>query len=128
MEFDIKQLDSFKYVNDVIESVKGQFPRQCNCCGREFKDFVDFIENTHIPKHTHDKNITIYQYAEDTDVIAYRNCSCRSTMILSCILDDNVKKEMVKDFVNDAAKFGVEPVRIMEAIRNYLLELTASAK
>lgn len=129
MEFDIKQFESFKYVDDIIQSVIEQFPRKCNCCGREFHDFIDFIENTHIPEHTNEQNIQIYQYAEDTDVIAFRNCSCQSTVTVSCILDVTVKKEMIQDFMSDAQKLEIEPERVMEALRNYLLErLTASVE
>lgn len=127
MKFDLKKLRAFIYIDDIIDSVKQQFPRVCNCCGLEFKDFLDFLDNTYIPEHTNSHNIQIIKCNNNTDIVAYRNCSCQSTITVSCVIGENLKRKMFIDIEKDVKEFGVEFEFIMESIRNYILE-TLSAR
>ncbi len=92
------ELGSFAYIDAVVASVSQQFPKRCNCCEVEFKDFAEFIEKTYIPKHNESRNIQIIQCedgnVEDGYILAYRNCTCHSTITILCALEDELKAKL----------------------------------
>ncbi len=117
-------LESCKYLNYVIKSVYKQFPKTCNCCGKYFENFNDFIENTYISNYTGDNNVQILKHLRYEDVIAYRNCRCHSTMVIRCILEEHEKKEFLNAVKNDVTKFKLDEKEILKILRNIILKKT----
>ncbi len=119
------ELGSFAYIDAVVASVSQQFPKRCNCCEVEFKDFAEFIEKTYIPKHNESRNIQIIQCedgnVEDGYILAYRNCTCHSTITILCALEDELKAKMFEAIEKDAKTMGISMESVMELIRDKIV-------
>ena len=125
MATDVKELRSFTYIGDVIASARQQFPKHCNCCEVEFAGFAEFLEKTHIPEHTHSKNIQIIRCensnVDDGYILAYRNCACLSTIAIHCALEGELKAKMFEAMEEDAETMGVGMESIMELMRDRII-------
>ena len=119
------ELGSFAYIDAVVASVSQQFPKRCNCCEVEFKDFAEFIEKTYIPEHNDSRNIQIIQCedgnVEDGYILAYRNCTCHSTITILCALEDELKAKMFEAIEKDAKTMGISMESVMELIRDKIV-------
>ena len=125
MATDVKELRSFTYIGDVIASARQQFPKHCNCCEVEFAGFAEFLEKTHIPEHTHSKNIQIIRCensnVDDGYILAYRNCACLSTIAIHCALEGELKAKMFEAMEEDAETMGVGMESVMELMRDRII-------
>ena len=119
------ELGSFAYIDAVVASASQQFPKRCNCCDAEFKGFAEFIEKTYIPEHNDSRNIQIIQCedgnVEDGYILAYRNCTCHSTITILCALEDELKARMFEAIEKDAKTMGVSMETVMELIRDKIV-------
>lgn len=125
MGTDVKELKSFAYIGDVIASASQQFPKHCQCCDVEFAGFAEFLNKTHIPKHINSKNIQIIRCdgsnVDDGYILAYRNCTCLSTIAIQCALEGELKAKMFKGMEEDAETLGVGMEFIMELMRDRII-------
>ena len=125
METAVRELGCFAYIEDVIASVGQQFPKRCKCCDFEFRSFAEFIAKTYIPQHNDSRNIQIIQCDEDNTedgyILAYRNCTCHSTITILCALEDELKAKMFKAIEADAKTMGVSMESVMETMRDRIV-------
>lgn len=58
------------------------FPKKCSKCGTVYVTFEDFVKNTDdLPESS-----GLQYFGEGQSITAlFRNCSCRSTLIVSCL-------------------------------------------
>jgi hypothetical protein len=128
VSFDYSGLKSIKFIRLVFLSVNKQFPKVCKCCGKRFNDFEDFIENTYISEHTENHNIQFIQHYDYKEVIAFRNCSCNSTMTIKCILEEFGKNKFFEAIKYDSLKLGISEIEVVELLRKQVLETLKRAK
>jgi len=56
------------------------------------------------------------------DVIAFRNCSCGTTMTVQCAVDKPQKKELMHAISEEARERGVEPEDVAQLLRDKVIE------
>ncbi|MCB4203433.1 hypothetical protein LF845_00495 [Deferribacterales bacterium Es71-Z0220] len=118
----MNELNILKYVDDVIRFCEMQFPRKCNCCGYEFKDFKDFLKNTKIPDHVAMSNLQIIDFKDIHDVIAYRNCKCGTTITLPCSIGLGSKFLFLDTIEYDSKETGMSKADVAIKLRDEVLK------
>lgn len=122
----LKNLKILGVVDDVIKFAEIQFPRKCNCCGEIFKNFKEFLQKTTIPPHIVNSNIQIIDFCDIHDLIAYRNCSCGSTLVLPCSVGLGDKK-LILDIINwDAEDSGLSKEEVVNLLRDEVIQKVLS--
>ncbi|BAI80689.1 hypothetical protein DEFDS_1221 [Deferribacter desulfuricans SSM1] len=109
---------SFYLIDKIIDSLKKQFPKKCSC-GKEFKDFKEFIENTSLPAP---QNLQIFDCDDVHEVLSLRNCNnCNSTIAIRCALDD-IDKKVLLDLIKEDIKINnIEEDEFLQILRNEVL-------
>jgi len=95
MEENSKRIKIEEFVEMMPDACEKQFPKKCNCCCRYFDTFQDFLKYTIIPVHSKDHSLQLIDLENLHDVIAFRNCSCGTTMTVQCAVDKPQKKELM---------------------------------
>jgi len=121
-------LNILNYVDDVIQFCEMQFPRKCNCCGYEFKNFKDFLENTDIPEHVVDSNLQIIDFSDIHDIIAYRNCKCGTTITLPCSIGLGSKFLLLDTIEYDSKVTGMSKEEVAIVLRDEVLKRVLGEK
>jgi len=116
-------VDEEKIIEHIIEGINTLFPKKCTCCGKVFTDFMDFLENTDIPDHAHDENFMILHIPrqEAYEVLALRNCKCKSTIAIPCALDKEFKKDLIAYLENKAKQLGISPEKMAGLVRDKII-------
>ena len=117
-------LDDLTIIDQIIDDVNTLFPKKCPCCGREFLDFTDFINNTDIPEHVYKENFMILQMPKQNiyDILALRNCKCKSTMAIPCAIDQNFKKQLINLLDDKAQKLGISTEEMAGIMRDIVIK------
>ena len=123
MSFDYSSSESSKYIDNIIQSVNNQFPKTCNCCGKKYLNFSDFIRNTYIADHIKNNNMQIINFPDYDDIIAFRNCSCHSTMVIKCILEKYEKKLFFDALKKDSIRFKLDEKEIMQHLKSLIFKV-----
>lgn len=119
-------MNEIELIDKILEEVSKLFPKRCNCCGREFKDFVDFINNTEIPQHAHDENFMIMHLHGIYDILALRNCKCNTTIALPCALDKEFKKQLVTILEQKAKELNISTEKMAGIMRDKIISRAIS--
>ena len=118
----MKDLKVLGIVDDVIRFAELYFPKTCRCCGETFDNFKDFLQKTTIPEHVKGSNIQIIDFCDIHDLIAYRNCSCGSTLVLPCSVGVENKK-LILDLVDcDAEESGLTKEEVVRILRDNVIK------
>jgi len=111
--------------NDVIEIVRDfisrQFPRKCECCGKNFRSFAEFIRNTtHVGKPvSYDTDQLSWQLYNPIGTIGMVNCSCDTTLAISSIgMDLKTLWRLMNWGRKEAKKQGIMISDLLENLRN----------
>lgn len=102
-----------RFISPVISMCNAQFPRKCSNCGREFRDFREFVSQT--------RPLGVPQCSPETQeplgLLSYVNCGCGSTVVLSCA--DEAAHERFKAALDAAAeRTGQEKKKLLAAVRD----------
>ncbi|AEI15602.1 hypothetical protein Flexsi_1973 [Flexistipes sinusarabici DSM 4947] len=122
MEEKSKRKNIEEFVEIMLEACEEQFPKKCSCCGRYFETFQDFLSHTIIPVHSKDHSLQLIDSQDLHDVIAFRNCSCGTTMTVQCAVDKPQKKELVHAISEEARERGVEPEDVAQLLRDKVIK------
>lgn len=69
----------------IKKHVHNQFPKICNCCGKKYKTFFEFITSTKYvgPPISYDLANEDFRPKKPIGTLGYVNCKCGSTIALS---------------------------------------------
>lgn len=122
MEENKKRKKIEEFVEIMLDACEKQFPKKCSCCGRYFDTFQDFLTHTIIPVHSKDHSLQLIDSQDLHDVIAFRNCSCGTTMTVQCAVDKPQKKDLVHAISEEARERGVEPEDVAQLLRDEVIK------
>lgn len=128
MEENSKKRKIEEFVGLMLDACEKQFPKKCNCCGRHFGTFQDFLSNTIIPEHSKDYNLQLIDSENLHDVVSFRNCSCGTTMTVQCAVDKPQKKELMNAIADEADERGVDPEDVAQFLRNKVIKMAKERK
>ncbi len=114
-------MNEIELIDKILDEVSKLFPKKCTCCGREYKNFIDFIDNTEIPQHAIDENFMIMHLHGIYDVLALRNCKCNTTMALPCALEKDFKKQLVTILEQKARELNISPEKMAGIMRDKII-------
>ncbi|MDP6526493.1 MAG: hypothetical protein QGH15_19955 [Kiritimatiellia bacterium] len=111
--------------NDVIEIVKEfiatKFPKECECCGRRYDSFADFLHNTfHLGKPmSYDAESGDWQPVEPLGTLSMATCSCGTTLAISSS-GMNVKTlwRLMKWAKTETEERGISPGELLNTLRS----------
>ena len=100
------------FIEPIIAMCATQFPRKCQNCKKEFKDFRHFVADT--------RPLGAPQCSAETEdpfgLITYVNCECGSTVVLRCA--DPAAHEQFKQVLEaEAKKTGRSSMELLLEIR-----------
>lgn len=114
------------FVEIMLDSCEKQFPKKCGCCGKYFETFRYFLKNTKIPAHSKGHSLQLINYEGLHDVVAYRNCSCGTTITIQCVIDKLEKEKLVHAITEEAKEKGLDPEDIAQILRDKVIALAES--
>ncbi len=111
--------------NDVIEIVRDfisrQFPRKCECCGKNYRSFAEFIRSTtHVGKPvSYDTDPLSWELYHPVGTIGMVNCSCDTTLAISSSgMDLKTLWRLMNWGRKEAKKRGLKISDLLENLRN----------
>ncbi|ADR18339.1 hypothetical protein [Calditerrivibrio nitroreducens] len=110
-------------IEKVLKDIDKLFPKKCSCCGVVFENFLDFIEKTDIPVHAFDANFMVMHLHNVYDILALRNCKCKTTIALPCAIDPEFKKEIVLFLENEAKKLNIPTEKMAGLLRDKIIKI-----
>jgi len=122
MEENNKKRKTEEFVEMMLDACEKQFPKKCSCCGRYFDTFQDFLKYTIIPVHSKDHSLQLIDSENLHEVIAFRNCSCGTTVTVQCAVDKPQKKELLHAITEEARERGVDPEDVAQLLRDKVIE------
>ncbi|MGA1847325.1 hypothetical protein [Deferribacter abyssi] len=114
-----KTYKSFHLIDKIIKSINSQFPKKCSC-GKLFKNYKEFIDNTTLPAP---QSLQLFDCSDIHEILSLRNCkTCNSTIALRCMLDDKYKKSLLELIKNDVVLNNLEEDEFLQIFRNEVIK------
>lgn len=115
-------------IDRIISEVNTIFPRKCSYCGKEFKSFSEFLEFTDVIQYSSFENFIILNRNNFFNILALRNCQCKSTMAIPCAVDSEFKKNLVTLITEEANRLNSTPEKIAGILRDKIIQKVLNLK
>ena len=111
------------FIEPIVRFCSFQFPKKCNCCGKEYVDFRSFLERT-TPIGSVTGGEKDYP---PIGILSWVNCNCATTITISCTDSEEEMHQMFKEAViNEAKEQNTTPENVLNEIRQEIRKTIVS--
>jgi len=114
-------MEEKEVITTIREFISKQFPKECNCCGKRYQSFREYLQNTtHAGKPiSYDAEYEDWNPVKPIGSISISNCTCGSSLAISSMGMNLFTLGRLMNWARiEAKKRGVAISDILEDIRN----------